>query len=576
MSAPRAVVFDFDKSLVDANTDEWVPKCLGPKYLEVLRQGWREKKQWTELCDHVAASLHADGLRRADIERALCTIPVQPAMLHALREAAAAGLPVHIVSDANEVYIQVLLEHLGIAGLVQRVVTNPAHWGANERLHIRKYVDGVDRPAHGCDRCPVNMCKRRILADELALLGHAGVEILYVGDGSGDVCPCLHMHAGCVVCARVDHPMLKELQPLKDSGALAAQLVPWGSGDDVLAAVRAFIARPSTSASAAGGAAAAGEVAAAADVGAAVGGAGAAAAPVPPPSSSVPASSASPSLALPSPIVLLGDSTLDNIVWVEHTPGAAPVKTHLERLTGSAVLNYAADGFTSEDVLIGAPPRISSATRARTGDPFPDGIGASRVFKPLDALDAVPGIGAGGAAVLSVGGNDVRHILTAMHLLPVKLGELQRNYPAIIERVLKATPRVVIMMQYRPALDADDGGYGVYRAISSVPGPGTAVQKLNGLLQMVYEPILALARAHGLPVIDLPNSLDPRDGSLFCCQIEPSDAGGKRIARLIAHVLAHHKWAAGESVMYSEVAADAGVDAKPNAPGWRVTAAPLA
>lgn len=391
--------------------------------------------------------------------------------------------------------------------------------------------------------------------------------------------PFLLAHcSGCVVCARADHPMLKELQPLKDSGALAAQLVPWASGDDVLAAVRAFIARPSAAGSAAGGAGAAGEVSAAADVGAAVG--GAAAAPVPAPSSSEPASSASPSPALPSPIVLLGDSTLDNIVWVEHTPGAAPVKTHLERLTGSAVLNYAADGFTSEDVLIGAPPRISAATRARTGDPFPDGIGASRVFKPLDALDAVPGMGmgmgAGGAAVLSVGGNDVRHILTAMHLLPVKLGELQRNYPAIIERVLKATPRVVIMMQYRPALDADDGGYGVYRAISSVPGPGTAVQKLNALLQMVYEPILALARTHGLPVIDLPNSLDPRDGSLFCCQIEPSDAGGKRIARLIAHVLAHHKWAAGESLMYSEASADAGVDAKPNAPGWRVTAAPLA
>lgn len=272
--------------------------------------------------------------------------------------------------------------------------------------------------------------------------------------------------------------------------------------------------------------------------------------------------------------MLLGDSTLDNVVWVEHK-GAA-VKTHLERLTGCAVLNYAADGFTSEDVLDGAPPRISAATRARNGDPFPDGISASTVFKPLDALDAVPAIGAAGAAVLSVGGNDVRHILTAMHLLPVKLAELQRNYPTIVERVRKATPRVVIMMQYRPALDADDGFYGVYRAVSSVPGPGTGVQKLNGLLQMVYEPILALARTHGLPVIDLPNSLDPRDASLFCCQIEPSDAGGQRIARLIAHVLANHNWAAGESLMYSEPAADAGVKVAANMAGWRVTAAPLA
>lgn len=188
-------MFDFDKSLVDANTDEWVPKCLGPQYLEFLRRGWREGRQWTQLCDDVAGFLHSNGVRRADIEKALCSIPVQPAMLTAVREAASAGLPVHIVSDANEVYIRVLLDHLGIASMVQRVVTNPAHWDADERLHIRKYVDGVERLAHGCDRCPVNMCKRAILAAELSLLDHAGLEILYVGDGSGDVCPCLHMHA---------------------------------------------------------------------------------------------------------------------------------------------------------------------------------------------------------------------------------------------------------------------------------------------------------------------------------------------------------------------------------------------
>lgn len=390
--------------------------------------------------------------------------------------------------------------------------------------------------------------------------------------------------------------MLKELRPLKESGALAAELVPWASGEDVLKAVRAFIARPSTaSASHSSSCSAAADVSSDApaevagataiasgsddSAGATVGGAGAAAAPAAASESvSVAASALKPAEerkpAVSSPIVLLGDSTLDNVVWVEHA--GAPVKTHLERLTGSTVLNYAADGFTSEDVLLGAPPRISAATRARNGDPFPGGIGASHVFKPLDALEAVPGIHDAGAAVLSVGGNDVRHILTAMHQLPTKLAELQRNYPAIIERVMAATPRVVIMMQYRPALDADDGGYGVYRAVSSVPGPGTGVQKLNGLLQMVYEPILALARTHGLPVIDLPNSLDPRDASLFCCQIEPSDAGGARIARLLAHVLAKHDWAAGGSLLYSQAAGDATVTTALNLPGWRVKAPPLA
>jgi hypothetical protein len=74
----------------------------------------------------------------------------------------------------------------------------------------------------------------------------------------------------------------------------------------------------------------------------------------------------------------------------------------------------------------------------------------------------------------------------------------------------------------------DEKFYGVYAAMATLPGFGSAASKLNTLMQrvrtlnhkqnqnrtqtlfnfQVYAPILALASAHGLAVIDLPNTFD--------------------------------------------------------------------
>merc|ERR1711908_83421 len=81
-----------------------------------------------------------------------------------------------------------------------------------------------------------------------------------------------------------------------------------------------------------------------------------------------------------------------------------------------------------------------------------------------------------------------------------------------------------------------------------MPGPDTAVQKLHQLMERIYAPILELARQHKLPVIDLPNSFDINDDSLYISQIEPGARGGERIAQLIAHVVQHHSF--DESLFY--------------------------
>lgn len=252
-----------------------------------------------------------------------------------------------------------------------------------------------------------------------------------------------------------------------------------------------------------------------------------------------------------TPLVLIGDSTIDNVVWVDHPDQC--ITSHVARTLGPAfaVVNFAADGYTTGDVLHGGVALISRSARTRAGDPLPDD-GAS-AFAPLVHLTRVPNA-ASGIVVLSVGGNDIREILRSMSSLQSTLRDLVANYLRIVGRVLAVTKRVVLQLQYRPsiAVEVEDPSYfGVYRAIDAgFPVPGMSrLDKLHLLMEQIYPPILALARDHRLPVIDLPRSFDAFNGSLYKSQIEPSSEGGSAIAALISHVVSHHNFE-GPSVLY--------------------------
>ena len=246
--------------------------------------------------------------------------------------------------------------------------------------------------------------------------------------------------------------------------------------------------------------------------------------------------------AAPPHVVLLGDSTLDNVVWVDRAADAVPPT--LQRLLnqhvpGATVTNLAADGFTSTDVLRGAPTAISYRAREVAGDPFPT-ASPTAAFYPLTELKAMASNPT--HIVLSVGGNDIREILGAMHELPVRIAAFHENFPQIATQCSATGAQVIIMMQYRPDLSTDEDHYGVYRAIDAgVPGPSDPVGKINHVMELVYPPVLELACANGWDVLDLPNSFDIQDSDLYRCQIEPSARGGALIAELIAHAVLNRR-----------------------------------
>ena len=62
------------------------------------------------------------------------------------------------MSDANTLFIETVLEHLGIREYFSEINTNPGLVDEQGRLIVSPYHD-FTKSSHGCSRCPPNMCK---------------------------------------------------------------------------------------------------------------------------------------------------------------------------------------------------------------------------------------------------------------------------------------------------------------------------------------------------------------------------------------------------------------------------------
>nr|WRH23626.1 NAD binding domain [Naematelia aurantialba] len=219
MPDKQLVVFDFDWSFVDQDTDRWVFEVLSTPHRRLLqdRKSGATGVQCTpDVVDQTMGDLAEAGFTRDDVLGALRILPLHPAMKRAvlgLKDRRPETVFI-CISNSNEVYIQTILEEHGLTGLFDTVITNPAAWSsaAPNRLHVGRRLPASAAP-HGCTvGCLDNMCK----GDELDayVAAHGGRDafqrITYVGDGGNDFCPLLRMRKGDWACVRTPGYELEE------------------------------------------------------------------------------------------------------------------------------------------------------------------------------------------------------------------------------------------------------------------------------------------------------------------------------------------------------------------------------
>jgi len=111
--------------------------------------------------------IHSNGKTIQEIEKVLQRIPIHHRIIPAIKSAYALGCDLRIVSDANTVFIETILKHLGISECFTEINTNPGYVDQEGRLKVMPYHD-FNKASHGCTLCPPNM--RKVLCFFLVFL----------------------------------------------------------------------------------------------------------------------------------------------------------------------------------------------------------------------------------------------------------------------------------------------------------------------------------------------------------------------------------------------------------------------
>eukprot|EP00232_Nephroselmis_pyriformis_P024035 CAMPEP_0182866042 /NCGR_PEP_ID=MMETSP0034_2-20130328/8005_1 /TAXON_ID=156128 /ORGANISM="Nephroselmis pyriformis, Strain CCMP717" /LENGTH=243 /DNA_ID=CAMNT_0024998365 /DNA_START=151 /DNA_END=882 /DNA_ORIENTATION=+ len=230
------VVFDFDWTLVNENSDTVVVRELGveAEFLTLLAA----QTPWTTLMDKVMMAAFRSGNNERDIVDALKEVPVERAMLRVVRAMAAAGVEMVIVSDANSMFIEKILAHHGVGGCFSEVNTNEGKLEGGA-LRVLPHHQG---PPHNCVLCPENLCKGMVL-DKLRA-ARPGRDIIYLGDGNGDFCPSARLGPGDHVLPREGYPLLERVEKARAEGGMKAQVHSWASAEDAERVLTALLALP--------------------------------------------------------------------------------------------------------------------------------------------------------------------------------------------------------------------------------------------------------------------------------------------------------------------------------------------
>ena len=158
--------------------------------------------------------MRKDGVGRAEMESALASMPLMSNAFEFVTAVSKSGAVQRILSDANTWFINHILEVKGLSNCFDRVVSNWGRWELGGIADQSRFVLSPATPGHGCQLCPPNLCKGRVLDEWMNEKEWA--RIIYVGDGRGDLCPAMRLlqnsRASTCVHARENWPLHTELE----------------------------------------------------------------------------------------------------------------------------------------------------------------------------------------------------------------------------------------------------------------------------------------------------------------------------------------------------------------------------
>lgn len=189
--------------------------------------------------------LHRNGNTPDDLLSLISKIQLTEGMKELLDFSHTRGSFDHIIiSDANSVFIEHILQEKGLSAVIDEVFTNPAKFDENGCLTLKHY-----HTQDWCTLSTVNLCKGHILKTFIEKRRSEGTEylhVVYVGDGFNDLCPGLVLRPQDTIMPRAGYKLEKLIRKMTRKNKpvprsqLKANIVPWNTGLDILTYIQAL------------------------------------------------------------------------------------------------------------------------------------------------------------------------------------------------------------------------------------------------------------------------------------------------------------------------------------------------
>ncbi|XP_055911524.1 pyridoxal phosphate phosphatase PHOSPHO2-like [Eupeodes corollae] len=236
----RLAAFDFDNTVIFGNTDTVVRdliKCkIPPEVQELIKT-----EGWTRYMEEIFRILHTNKITKEKILQTIREIPEVPGFVKLIKTLHKANFDLIIISDSNSEFIREWTQSHGISEIFTQIFTNPANFVDNDLLTIKPFHHQTT-----CKLSAENLCKGKILSNFIAKREVADFikyeNVIYVGDGTNDICPVMRLREKDVGCARKGYGMKRILEKNKNSKlSPKSRIIYWENGFDLMEQLREYL-----------------------------------------------------------------------------------------------------------------------------------------------------------------------------------------------------------------------------------------------------------------------------------------------------------------------------------------------
>ena len=218
------IIFDFDKTIIDKDTDEQVKTLLNQDIVKNLEQKYfNNEVNWTKHMNEIYKEIEKTGINIKDILETVNKLSLNSEfnLLFDYLEKNKNIFELNIISSANKLLIESILNKNKI-NLFKNIIAFP--YEIKNNLIIQKDI-GLN---NDCEFCSGDICKSLLFKNNFDI----NQKIIFICDGWNDYCLAKNLKKNDILCTRKNYKLYKMLNNNKYK--ISCQNYCFENGKDII------------------------------------------------------------------------------------------------------------------------------------------------------------------------------------------------------------------------------------------------------------------------------------------------------------------------------------------------------